>query len=332
MKKYHIAQDFSLIALNGQESGNMTNAKKISLRCMAAATILELYLDGYFKKESDSIEFERQDNSDTLDYHDVVLAILLGKSGTVKETLPDFIAKTLKLSKRDLQDVEDAFVRYLNQLDALEEIPSLLSCDMEFETAGISVKEYQSHPELYMKLVKRLRSEILQENQVTDAGIMMFWLLKESGALYDIFSEDELEGDVAQRFDELIENHALANEILPVSIQKTKESLIKKFLDFKRETMSTSTGAGVNFVFPVLQRSQAVFIDTETYFAKKDDRLQELKSRLEKHNIAYTLIREGAVPLIEVYGVLYEAVPYTKQYRIPVHGIQLRRYVEDEVV
>ncbi|HLR52274.1 MAG TPA: hypothetical protein VK072_05290 [Candidatus Avamphibacillus sp.] len=331
MKKYHIAQDFSLLALTGQRSGKLTNAKRVSLRCMAAAAILELYLDGYFKKESDSIIFER-DNGNTLEYHDIVLDILLGKSGSLKETLPEFITKVKKLSKSNLEDIEDVFVTYLNKLDALEEIPSLLSCDLEFETAGISVKEYQSHPELYTKLIKSLRAETLHENQVTDEGVIMFWLLKESGTLYDIFKDDELEGDVAQRFDELLESHPLAKDIFPVSIQRTNESFVKKFLDFKKETMSTASGAGVNFIFPFFERSQAVFIDTESYFADKEDRLRELKSRLEKHNVPYTLIREGAVPLIKISGVLYEAVPYTKQYRMPVHGIQLRRYVEDKVV
>src|SRR5699024_12416082 len=117
------------------------------------------------------------------------------------------------------------FVTCLNKLYAFMELPSLLSCDLEFETAGISVKEYKSHPELDKKLINSLRAETLHENQVTDEGVIMFWLLKESGALYDIFKDDELEGDVAQRFDELLESHPLAKEILPVSIQKTNESL-----------------------------------------------------------------------------------------------------------
>src|SRR5699024_11354091 len=60
--------------------------------------------------------------------------------------------------------------------------------------------------------------------------------------------------------------------------------------------------------------------------------LRELKSRLEKHNVPYTLIREGAVPLIKISGVLYEAVPYTKQYRMPSSACKKKSYAEDKVI
>src|SRR5699024_11501565 len=92
---------------------------------MAATAILELYLDGYFKYESDSIIFER-DNGNTLEYHDIVLDILLGKSGSLKETLPEFITKVKKLSKSNLEDIEEVFVTYFIKIVSFERITFFL--------------------------------------------------------------------------------------------------------------------------------------------------------------------------------------------------------------
>ena len=41
MKALTFAQEFALIALNAQDSLHMTTVKKIAVRCMAAAAILE---------------------------------------------------------------------------------------------------------------------------------------------------------------------------------------------------------------------------------------------------------------------------------------------------
>lgn len=325
MQTIHLAEDFSLLALSGQRSNNLTFAKRIALRSMAAAAILELYLAGHFDRETDSTVLEKED---TLSYHDTVLDCLLEGKEQIKETLPEIINQVTKLSKKDLEKIEGTFVAYLNTLGVLKERASLLSCDLEFETAGVEVKEYYGHQEQYQKVVQRIRTDILDKEDMTDEVACLFWLLKESGVIHDVFSEQELEDNVIERFYHLLESHALAKEIFPLSIQKTNEGLVKKFLDFKEKTMNTAVGAGVNFVFPVLHRSEAVFIETETYFADKDARLHELTSRLEKHRVPFTMIRKGAVPMIDVNGVLYEAVPYTKAYRMQVHGIQLRRYVE----
>ena len=45
MREWTFAQGFALLALNAQDSLHMTTAKKIAVRCMAAAAILEWELD-----------------------------------------------------------------------------------------------------------------------------------------------------------------------------------------------------------------------------------------------------------------------------------------------
>lgn len=327
MKELSFAQNFSMIALNAQDSLHITNAKNVSLRCMAGATILELYLDNGFTREGDILTFKRENlecPSITM-YQETVLKALISKKDTISETLPDYLTKVTKLSKKMLKEVEYSFAVSLLGANALEEIPSLIGCDLEYVTAGISMKEYRSNSELYTRLTECLRAEILEDGAMTDETILMLWLLRESGCLYDLFSREELKR-VAARIYELLDSSSLAKVVLPINIHKSFETAVKNFLKIKKEVMSTPSGSGINFIFPVIERSQSIFIDTEEFFSNKEDRLRDVKARLESKGHVFTVIREGEVPLIKIDNVLYEAVPSAKQYRIPVHGVRLRKY------
>src|SRR5699024_4960639 len=181
------------------------------------------------------------------------------------------------------------------------------------------------NPNLYMRIVEGLRADVLEEGRMTDETVSMLWLLKESGFLQELFSENEMKR-VSDRFQALQHSHTLAKKIYPITIHKTKETFIKGFLKKKKEVMSTQVGAGINFIFPELQRSEAVFIDTEEFFPNTDDRLRAVLEKLTKHRVPHQVIREGDVPIIKVNNTWYDVVPFTKQYRIPVHGVQFRRH------
>ncbi|WHY86978.1 hypothetical protein QNH39_03685 [Neobacillus novalis] len=327
MKELSFAQNFSIIALNAQDSLHLTNAKKVFLRCMAAATILELYLDNGFRTDGDFLTFKREDlrSPAITTYQESVLKTLLGKNEILSELLPHYLMKVTKLSKKVLKEVENAFAVSLTEANALEEIPALLGCDLEYVTAGISMKEYRSNSEVFSRLTESLRAETLETGAMTDEAILMLWLLRESGCIHDFFSKDELKR-VAERIYELLGSSSLAKQVFPITIHKTIEMGIKNFLKIKKEVMSTPSGSGLNFVFPVIERSQSIFIDTEEFFANKAERLRDVKARLESKGHIFTVIREGEVPLIKIDNVLYEAVPSAKLYQIPVHGVRLRKY------
>lgn len=327
MNELSFAQNFSIIALNAQDSLRLTNAKKVSLRCIAAASILELFLENSFTGQGETLVIKKKDLEcpSTPTYKKTIVKALLGKSEEVSDTLPNYLMKVTKLSNKILKEMEYSIADSLTVENALEEIPALLGCDLEYETAGITMKEYRSHSELYSRLTESLRAEILEDGPMTDDAILTLWLLRESGCLYDLFSKEELKR-VAERVFELVDKSPLAKQVLPIQIHKSIETTIKNFLRMKREAMSTPFGSGINFIFPVIERSQAIFIDTEEFFASKEARLRDVITRLEKHGHNYTVIREGEVPLIKIDNVLYEAVPYAKQYDMPVHGVQLRRH------
>ncbi|MCH1625976.1 hypothetical protein [Fredinandcohnia quinoae] len=327
MIELSFAQNFSLIALNAQDSNRLTNAKKVALRCMAAATILELYLNNDFKKQGEILSFEKKslDNSSLALYQETVLKALLGRSDAINGTLPNLLLKVTKLSSRILKEIEHSFTVTLKVIDMMEEIPALIGCDLEFVTAGISVKEYRSNAEVFIKVAEGFRADILEDGPLTDETIMMLYLMKESGCVFDLFSKEELKR-VAERINELLEHHSLAKLIVEVTIHKTLEAAAKNFLKMKKAAIATPTGSGLNFTFPIIERSQSVFIDTEAWFSNKEDRLRDVKARLEEKGHSFTVIREGDVPLIKIDNILYEAVPDAKQYRLTVHGVRLRKY------
>lgn len=322
MNELSFAQNFSLIALNAQDSLHLTNAKKVSLRCMAAAVILECYLNHSFTREGDILIFDLQQSKIPL-YQETVSKAVSDKKGGA--TLPQYLLKMTKLSRKQLLEVENVFKSSLTEANAVEEIPALLGCDLEYVSAGISMKEYRSNPYYFSRVTEGLRAEILEDGTMTDETILMLWLLRESGCLYDLFSKEELKR-VAERIYELNDASALARQVYEIRIHKSLETGIKKFLKMKKEVMTTPTGTGITFVFPMIERSRAIFIETEEYFSNKHDRLRDVKARLESNGHHYEVIREGEVPLIKVDNMLYEAVPSAKNFRIPVHGVRLRKY------
>lgn len=322
------SQNFSLVALNAQDSLHLTNAKKVALRCMAAASILELYLEQGFTLDKDMVTFNRKglERPDIPLYQEIVLEAVLGRKESSSDTLAHLLTVVSKLSKKYLLKIERAFADSLIGNHALEEIPNLLGCDLLFNTAGVSMKEYRSNEELFTRVIENLRAETLEEGLMTDESIFMLWLMRESGCLNDIFSDEELKR-VRVRMSELFENSNLARKVLPVAIHSSREITIKKFLRLKRAAMSTPTGIGINFTFPAFERSQSVFIDTEAYFGSKEERLCDVLTRLREKGHNYTVLSEGTVPLIKIDNLIYEAVPSAVNGgKMPIHGVRLRRY------
>lgn len=324
MMELSFAQNFSLIALNAQDCNRLTVAKKIALRCIAAATILELSLEN---RQFETLTLKKGD-LDQLSYslyQETVIKALLGKSDELSETVPNILMKVTKLSSKKLKEIEQSLVVTLTVLDAIEKIPALLGCDLEFVTAGIEMEEYRSNSDTFTRLIESLRADILEDGPMTDESILMLYLLKESGCVHDLFTKEELRR-VGERINEILQSNSPVKPVFEVNIHKTIETTAKNFLKMKKVAIATPTGSGLNFAFPIIERSQSVFIDTEAYFSNKEDRLRDVKARLEEKGHTYTVIREGDVPIIKIDNILYEAVPHAIQYQMTVHGVRLRKY------
>lgn len=327
MRDLKLSQSYSIIALNAQDSIHMTTIKKISLHCIAASVILESYLNGDFIEVNDKLSLKKSylENPNITLYQEAVFKPLFNKKEIIEEDLNWWLSKASNLSNKHLKNLEVSMTDSLKGYDYMEEIPSLLGCDMFYKTAGLSLREYRSNMEEYSRVVEFLRAEVLEDGVLSDENMLMLWLLRESGCIQDIFSKGDLE-IVDKRMHNLIINNKISKKLYNIHIYHGIEMAVKGFLNMKKNAIKTPTGTGINFVFPAIERSQSIFIDTEEWFPNASQRLDEVRKRLEENGHNYTIIREGAVPLIKVDNIIYEALPEATQGRIPIHGVRLRRY------
>jgi hypothetical protein len=324
MTNLKLAQNFSMIALNAQNSLYMTTVKKVALRCMAAAVILEAYLDSVLTQTGDKLILHNDvlDQTNIVPYQEIILKPLLRKKDEVSGELKWWLKRASMLSNRRLIRFEHTIANSLKEIDLLQEIPNLLGCDLYYNSSGVKIREYRSNVQEYTRITENLRAEILEDGAVTDETICMLWLLRESGCMHDFFSQNELE-KVAARMNELYQSVPLAKVVFPIRIRRGAEIAIKGFLHMKKKVMKTPFASGVNFAFPVLERSQSVFIDTEAWFSNKEKRLDDVRARLESNGHVFTVLQEGQIPLIKIDNIVYMAIPQAIYSRVPIHGVRL---------
>lgn len=324
MTELKLAQDFSMIALNAQNSLHMTTVKKVALRCMAAAVILEAYLDSIFTQTEDKLILHNDilDQTNIMPYREIILKPLLHKNDEAGGKLEWWLKKASMLSNSHLIKFEHTIANSLKQTDLLQEIPNLLGCDLYYNSSGVTIREYRSNIQEYTRIAENLRAELLEDGAVTDETICMIWLLRESGCMHDLFSQNELE-KVAARMDQLYQRDSLAKAVFPIRIHRGIEIAIKGYLHMKKKIMKIPFASGINFAFPVLERSQSVFIDTEAWFSNADKRLDDVRARLESNGHVFTVLQEGQIPLIKIDNIVYMAIPQAIYSRVPIHGVRL---------
>lgn len=318
-----LAYKFSMISLNAQDSLHMTVAKRVALRCMAAAVILETYLDNGFIETNDKLSLKSDSVIYDEPYREAVFKPITNENLSKNANLKWWIKKASRLPIRIITKFERMMVNLLKEKNLLEEIPSLLGCDVYFVTSGVTMKEYRSNTQEYTAIAENIRAEILEDGPVTDEIICLIWLLRESGCMHDFFSRNELEM-VSLKMDELYRSSRLANALFQIHIYRGFEIAIKEFLHLKKAILSTPVGSGINFIFPILERSRSVFIETEESFPNESQRLQDLRARLDKYNHIYTILHEGPIPIIKIDNIVYEAIPQAITVsKVPIHGVRL---------
>ncbi|MEG1848222.1 MAG: hypothetical protein RRX92_02645 [Lachnospiraceae bacterium] len=328
MRELTLTQRFALIGLNAQDSLHMSMAKKMTLRAIAAATILEGYMTGSLIIEEEYIVLSRpllQDKGMPLYQETVIKAILQGqdrKNMLFCTALKKAARIRGTIKKRLEKQVSDS----LTGEKLLEEVPNLLGCDMAYITAGVDLREYRSDMEEYTRQCEMIRAEVLEEGELTEDMIALLWLLRESGCMHDIFSDSELP-TVSSRIEEACRQQRFAERLFGLQIYKTLESVAKQFVQLKHRAMGTATGTGINFIYPIFDRTQSVFIDTEAWFEKPEQRLADLETRLTSRGHAYTVISGINAPILKIDNICYQAIPEAVICsRVPIQGVRLRKY------
>ncbi len=156
-------QKAALAGLDTLEANHYTQAKSAVLRGIAALTALEPLL----------------------------AEIQSGEPIVFKEGLTKLIQQVKKLGKKELKEIEKETVLTLKQEGALEEVPALIACDMNYETAGVKITEYRTSQTEYRKVVESIRAEILEEGEPSLESVCLLWMFRESCLMSEVFSSSE---------------------------------------------------------------------------------------------------------------------------------------------
>ena len=194
MTNLSLQDRFSLISLNALNSTRNSTAKKAAIRCISAAGVLDRFLQETEELTEDSDEYRSR---------------LDALSVSLKEAA--------HLSSSAAKELEHTVYTRLNNLGLMTEASSLVSCDLEFSSAGNKILEYRTDSDEYSRQTESLRAELMEEGNVFDETVCMLWLLRESSCFYDLFSREE-QKYLTSRINELYLNSLLAKTLLSVSI------------------------------------------------------------------------------------------------------------------
>lgn len=294
MEDYTLVQQFLLIGLDGTDSIHKSVAKSAVLRAAAAGKRAEKLL---FSGDCQSPDF-----ADKLERE------LKG-------------VKSLKPAAMNEEARED--IEFLISEGVLDEVPDLLGCDMYYYTAGVDMRVYRSDQDIYQKITEALRAEVLEEGELTEEGILLLWMIRESGFIHEVFSAKEQE-EISQRMVHMAASGQWTGVLWSKEFHKAFESFGTAFLRKKKEFFQNPYMQGVNLAFPFLERRQAVFVDFVIFGTTVSDRRTAMMSFLCEHGHFVEEVKNGTETILKIDNMFYRIVPKTVSCRgIPIQGALL---------
>lgn len=295
MKDYTLSQQYAIVGLNGLTSNHGSFAKSAVIRGIAAAKVLEQI-------------FLNDDNTE---------------EALFEEQLKAGLKEVKRMRKKAALKTEDEMVRLLEADGAIEEIPDLLGCDMNYYTAGVSMKVYRSDETAYRSVTENVRAEILEEGTVTKECISLLWLFRDSGCLHDIFSIEEQE-KLNQRMIALSSQNDCFRAIWESEFYNQIERFSSRFLLFKKNLFKNPYLEGVNMLFPFLDRRQAIFVDFVVLGTDVLQRRIALMNFLTEQGHFVEEVKNGEETLLKIDNTYYRVFTKTVTCsRIPIQGANL---------
>lgn len=293
MKEWTLSQKYAVVAFDGLESLHRSLAKDAVLRALAAAEVME--------------NMAEEDVSDE---------IFTGK-------LEEAVEEAKGLKKKDAKILEEEMASYLMEEGILEQIPDILGCDMDYETAGVELKAYRSEAGTYLRIREGLRAEILDEGEVSEECAILLWLFRESGCMCDLFSAEE-QNIVQERMLTLAIKKEKARLLWQAEFYNTVEKFSEKFLRAKKNLFKNPYLEGVNLIFPYLERRNAIFIDFVVFGTNVTQRRVAVMEHLSEkgHYVEEVKLKEET--LLKIDNNYYRIFPATRRaYTIPIQGANI---------
>lgn len=295
MKDYSLSQKYAIIGLDGMDTVHSSMAKKAALHSIAAAQLL----DNIFT-ESEEVTVPQ--------FH---------------EKLTHGLSKIKKMKKSDFHAIEKELTGLLEADGTLEEIPDLLSCDINYYTAGITMNVYRSQETIYKNIIESVRAEILEDGSITQDCVFLLWLFRESGCIHEIFSREEQE-IIQNRMFEL----TIADEIYKILWQTEYHGMIENLtyhmLKGKKRLFENPFLEGVNLAYPFFERRKAIFIDFVVLGTNVRQRRLAVCTFLSEKGHYVEEVKYGEETILKIDNSYYRVFPNTISWTgIPIQGANL---------
>jgi len=290
-----LPQKAALAGLDTLEANHYTQAKSAVLRGIAALTALEPLLAD----------------------------IESGEPIVFKEGLTKLIQHVKKLGKKELKEIEKETVLFLKREEALEEVPALIACDMNYETAGVTITEYRTSQTEYRKVVESIRAEILEEGEPSLESIGLLWMFRESCLMSEVFSSSE-QILVKQKIGDISSKNECFRMLFEAEFHSVLNNFSTGFLRAKKNLFQNPYLEGVNLMFPFLERRSAIFIDFVVLGSTVAGRREEVIRYLSERGHYAEEVKNGRETLLRIDNSYYRIFPMTKAaYHIPIQGASL---------
>lgn len=294
MENYSLHEQLAIVGLDGVDSVNMSVVKQAALRGIAIAKILEDWLPQLEEYESSAFQ-----------------SMFLPALNTVK-----------RMPKKQLKELEQEIAGDLKEKGILEEVQDLLACDMNYETAGLSMRQYRSKPETYLLIREGVRAEVLEEGVLSTECVCLLWLFRETGVIHDLFTASEQETVHAKLTAHAAKQPVIAC-LLEAEVHRSGEIFGIKYLNFKKELFHNPYLQGINLVFPFLERRQAIFIDFVIFGTDVAGRRQEVINYLQKRGHFVEEVKHQEETLLKIDNACYRVFPTTRWAKLPIQGVSL---------
>ncbi len=230
-----------------------------------------------------------------------------------------------KTTFNNLKGIEKELVASLSSDGILIKKKSLLSCDMNYYTAGVEIEEYFTNESFYRREVEELRAELLEEGKPSLEAFSLFVLVKESGIIHDIFSQKE-QTELSSKMKELSISSHTFESLLDISFINSLQSSLTAFVKGKRNLFKNPYLEGVALIFPFLDRRVSIFIDTIILGSSVRGRREAVLDFLLSHGFEAEDASVNGESLIRVDNSYYSLWPAVRSAKFPIQGVSLVPY------
>ncbi|WP_349671171.1 hypothetical protein [Lacrimispora sp.] len=322
-----LTRRFALISFNGERVKKTTSFTSLKERCMVTALLLDFIV---CKKIISAQEYDcrKQDSALELNEYEKAVSDIWKANGTNSDSLSNLVSRSLNMPVKEINKFYKKLIDGMVSEKLMDIIPSLLECDLYYQTSGVKINEYRSDDLQYQNTVNELRKMIVEEDAITDENISLVWLLKQSGDLSKIFTLEEVH-QIDEMIKELCNKNNFVEALFAIKGKGSFPRTWKAILTYKKELAKTPIGSGIVSRIPILVRSESIFIETERMFPDSWERVEDVKNRLESNGHICKVKAVGGVSFMEIDHVLYELVPDAVVMKVMnIHGVRLRRHVK----